>query len=100
MMLLYHTHSWIHVSLGRADCWFRWGVVEFAVTGVLFVLGLPMGPVGIAVAWVMSFWVLTIPALWYAGRPVQLGVRSEEHTSELQSPYDLVCRLLLEKKKR
>src|SRR5207248_6327468 len=28
-----------------------------------------------------------------AGRP-----RSEEHTSELQSPYDLVCRLLLEKK--
>src|SRR5207248_9589880 len=23
--------------------------------------------------------------------------RSEEHTSELQSPYDLVCRLLLEK---
>src|SRR5207248_5925101 len=27
-------------------------------------------------------------------------VRSEEHTSELQSPYDLVCRLLLEKKKK
>src|SRR5437867_10451721 len=26
-------------------------------------------------------------------------MRSEEHTSELQSPYDLVCRLLLEKKK-
>src|SRR5207248_5383187 len=26
-------------------------------------------------------------------------LRSEEHTSELQSPYDLVCRLLLEKKK-
>src|SRR5207248_4819374 len=29
-----------------------------------------------------------------------LELRSEEHTSELQSPYDLVCRLLLEKKKR
>src|SRR5207248_4500579 len=27
------------------------------------------------------------------------AMRSEEHTSELQSPYDLVCRLLLEKKK-
>src|SRR5437867_254160 len=26
--------------------------------------------------------------------------QSEEHTSELQSPYDLVCRLLLEKKKK
>src|SRR5258708_13896931 len=28
------------------------------------------------------------------------GVRSEEHTSELQSPDHLVCRLLLEKKKQ
>src|SRR5437867_6296150 len=31
--------------------------------------------------------------------PSPTGSRSEEHTSELQSPYDLVCRLLLEKKK-
>src|SRR5688500_19299347 len=28
-----------------------------------------------------------------------VGTRSEEHTSELQSPCNLVCRLLLEKKK-
>src|SRR5690348_17465759 len=28
------------------------------------------------------------------------GARSEEHTSELQSPVHLVCRLLLEKKKK
>src|SRR5699024_12724861 len=28
------------------------------------------------------------------------SVRSEEHTSELQSRFDLVCRLLLEKKKK
>src|SRR5256885_9752856 len=33
------------------------------------------------------------PALWSA------DPRSEEHTSELQSPCNLVCRLLLEKKK-
>src|SRR2546426_2194387 len=31
---------------------------------------------------------------------VAFCVRSEEHTSELQSPCNLVCRLLLEKKKR
>src|SRR5438067_7256276 len=30
----------------------------------------------------------------------QNGQRSEEHTSELQSRFDLVCRLLLEKKKK
>src|SRR5205807_10259013 len=33
-------------------------------------------------------------------RQAELGLRSEEHTSELQSPCNLVCRLLLEKKKR
>src|SRR5207248_5321224 len=32
-------------------------------------------------------------------KPAASAIRSEEHTSELQSPYDLVCRLLLEKKK-
>src|SRR5437868_11317646 len=33
--------------------------------------------------------------VWMAG----CSARSEEHTSELQSRFDLVCRLLLEKKK-
>src|SRR5438034_8785984 len=35
----------------------------------------------------------------HQGRP-KTAARSEEHTSELQSHSDLVCRLLLEKKKR
>src|SRR5207249_11564146 len=34
------------------------------------------------------------------GRNVFSRSRSEEHTSELQSRFDLVCRLLLEKKKK
>src|SRR5699024_12493209 len=34
------------------------------------------------------------------GRIVNMSGRSEEHTSELQSRFDLVCRLLLEKKKK
>src|ERR1022692_3272704 len=37
------------------------------------------------------------PAIWV--RAVSI-LRSEEHTSELQSPCNLVCRLLLEKKKK
>src|SRR6266540_4942052 len=35
-----------------------------------------------------------------SGRPAFATSRSEEHTSELQSHHDLVCRLLLEKKKK
>src|SRR2546421_5648790 len=41
----------------------------------------------------MAWWVLNITI-------VMLRVRSEEHTSELQSRSDLVWRLLLEKKKK
>src|SRR6266850_4026423 len=38
---------------------------------------------------------------WHLQHLMQLAIsrRSEEHTSELQSPCNLVCRLLLEKKK-
>src|SRR5260370_22539840 len=35
----------------------------------------------------------------HASRPLHTLTRSEEHTSELQSHLNLVCRLLLEKKK-
>ena len=35
-----------------------------------------------------------------AGEDGEVAVESEEHTSELQSHSDLVCRLLLEKKKK
>src|SRR5437868_7460830 len=40
-------------------------------------------------------------AAWGAPEVLELELaRSEEHTSELQSRFDLVCRLLLEKKKK
>src|SRR5256885_11856034 len=45
-----------------------------------------------------SVWLFVSPC---SQRLAALGVnRSEEHTSELQSPCNLVCRLLLEKKKK
>src|SRR5256885_7368336 len=40
------------------------------------------------------------PPAWRHGACVFVSLRSEEHTSELQSPCNLVCRLLLEKKKK
>src|SRR2546427_7501363 len=42
----------------------------------------------------------SIATLFFIGPPLFLRVRSEEHTSELQSQSNLVCRLLLEKKKQ
>ena len=72
IMVLYGTHGWIHLSIGRADRWLRWGVIEVVVTALLFILGLHWGPAGVALAWTASFWILTIPSFWYAGKPIQL----------------------------
>src|SRR5258708_29390870 len=43
--------------------------------------------------------VIAFPCKWEARPSAPSWERSEEHTSELQSPDHLVCRLLLEKKK-
>src|SRR2546426_5215828 len=87
------------------------GVLEFLVHGVLL-SGLYKQTASVwrpeaemrQMVWI--FWVgylvfAPLFALIYVkgyekGKP---GLRSEEHTSELQSPCNLVCRLLLEKKK-
>jgi O-antigen/teichoic acid export membrane protein len=74
IMLIYFTSGLIHLSIGRADRWLRWVVVEFGVTVFLFFLALRWGPVGIASAWSASFWILLIPAFWYAGKPIRFGV--------------------------
>src|SRR5690606_41567927 len=43
---------------------------------------------------------LTLGVFAFRPKPVMIERRSEEHTSELQSRENIVCRLLLEKKKR
>jgi O-antigen/teichoic acid export membrane protein len=70
VMLLNSTIGWIHVSIGKPERWFRWTVFESIATGLMFLLALPWGPSGIAVAWSASYWLLLIPAFWYAGRPI------------------------------
>jgi len=74
IMLIYYTHIWLHVSIGRADRWFRWGLVDVAITSLSLLVGIHWGAKGIALAWVFSYWVITLPALWYAGKPIGLGV--------------------------
>src|SRR5437879_9610552 len=49
---------------------------------------------------VTSYWEMAVSFVLRGARHEGLTERSEEHTSELQSPMYLVCRLLLEKKKK
>jgi O-antigen/teichoic acid export membrane protein len=74
VMLLYNTHGWVHLSIGRPERWLRWGLMEFAVTASLFLVALHWGPSGIALAWTVSFFLLMFPGFWYAGKPIGLGI--------------------------
>jgi O-antigen/teichoic acid export membrane protein len=74
VMLLYNTHGWIHLSIGRPDRWFRWGLMEFVCTVSLFLLTLRWGPSGIALAWTTSYFLLMFPGFLYAGKPIGLGI--------------------------
>ncbi len=74
VMLLYNTHGWIHLSIGRPERWFQWGLLEFACTASLFLLALHWGPSGIALAWTISYFVLMFPGFWYAGKPIGMGM--------------------------
>jgi O-antigen/teichoic acid export membrane protein len=72
--IIYLTHGWLHLTLGTPERWFRWGIVEFAATALCFAAGLPFGALGVAVAYSASIYLLLGPALWYAGKPIQLKV--------------------------
>lgn len=74
VMLLCSTVGWIHLSIGMPGRWFRWTIFETATTALSFVLALHWGVRGIAAAWSLSYWILLIPAFWYAGRPIGFGV--------------------------
>src|SRR6266496_1706945 len=87
-----HLCSWnrmafcIHASQSSACGYFRSGGLGLVLLIVLRAFS--------AVARLNAARIVSVPLCFFAN-----ALRSEEHTSELQSRRDLVCRLLLEKKK-
>jgi PST family polysaccharide transporter len=76
MHIIYSTQEWLHVSLGRSDRWFRWGIIAFIVTVAGYVIGLLISMKAVAVAYSLSVFILTGPAIAYAGKPI--GLRFQE----------------------
>src|SRR5690242_21357316 len=79
---------------------FRSTLQEHVPVGALVLDGLGLG-LGAATLQLGVEATAALPRGRHVGldRERELGPRSEEHTSELQSHVNLVCRLLLEKKK-
>jgi PST family polysaccharide transporter len=67
------TLGWLHVSAGRTDRWMRWGFFAMSAQLMALFCGLPYGPTGVAVAFVISSFILFIPAVAYSGRPLGIG---------------------------
>jgi polysaccharide transporter, PST family len=67
------TLGWLHVIAERPDRWRRWGVLTCVVTLVALLCGLPFGVIGVAAAYVASTYLLFVPAIAYAGKPLGIG---------------------------
>lgn len=67
------TMGWLHVAAGRSDRWMRWGVFSAACQLAALIAGLPFGLIGVATAYTIVMFVLFVPALVYAGRPLGIG---------------------------
>src|SRR5688500_12950349 len=84
-----------HAGGGKADQYFLRGFdADHGTDVALFVDGVPVNLTshGHGQGYADAHWIIPETVR-------SLDVRSEEHTSELQSPCNLVCRLLLERKK-
>lgn len=81
--------GWLYVALGRAARMAKWGGVFASVLALSFVLGLPWGPLGVAIGYAVGMYVVALPAIvaacrespitpamfvGAAGRPIILGV--------------------------
>lgn len=68
------TLGWLHVAAGRADRWMRWGVLSCGVQVVAILCGLPFGAMGVATSYTICMYILFVPAIVYAGQPLQIGL--------------------------
>jgi PST family polysaccharide transporter len=69
------TLGWLHVPAGRADRWMRWSVFAASCQIAALFIGLSFGTTGVAVASVSVAYVLFLPALAYAGKPLGIGIK-------------------------
>lgn len=69
------TLGWLHVAAGRADRWRRWGFLNCAVMLAALLCGLPFGVIGVAAAYALSTYLIAVPAIAYAGKPLGITAR-------------------------
>jgi polysaccharide transporter, PST family len=70
------THSWLHMAAGRPDRWRHWGVFNCGFTIIALICGLRYGAIGVAASYAIVVYIVMVPAIVYAGKP--LGIRARD----------------------
>lgn len=73
VMAIYATTGWIHLSVGRSDRWFKWGLVRMSCATIAILIGMYWGPRGVAIAYSIFIFTTLLPALVYAGTPIGIN---------------------------
>ena len=60
------TSSWVHISLGRAYRQRNWGLITDPMFVASFAIGLPWGPMGVAISYAVCVNLVVIPGMLYA----------------------------------
>ena len=67
--------GWVFVSLGQTDRQMKWSFVAAPLTVLSFLIGIPWGPLGVAVSYtICSLTVLTLPGLWWSFQKTPLTI--------------------------
>src|SRR5205085_3608913 len=93
---MYYSLS-LHDALPIYNVGLMWVAVELATLTTVLMVGIYRTPAALEAAWKYFLLGSVGIALALFGTILVYLARSEEHTSELQSQSNLVCRLLLEK---
>jgi PST family polysaccharide transporter len=69
------TAGLVLISLGQSKRYFTIGAISCIITVISFILGLPWGAIGIAVAYTIAVYVMLGPTLWYCFRRTPVSIR-------------------------
>jgi O-antigen/teichoic acid export membrane protein len=86
------TVGWIYNSQGRTDVQFKWGIITFIIRITAFIIGLRWGILGIAVAYLLSGYLI----LWYPSWAIPgklIGLRFSEMMENLSKTF--YCAILM-----
>lgn len=72
---IFNSVGWLYLPTGRTKAMFYFVLVSSSITVASFVIGLPWGPLGVAIAYSVAVWLLFVPGLHFAAATLPISLR-------------------------